>query len=55
MRTIGARIGSGPGRAGKRSAGRREHHAVEPTKPGLASLTSEDLQLMAQDEDLDVL
>ncbi len=34
----------GPGRAGKRSAGRREHHAVEPTKAGPASLTPEDLR-----------
>jgi hypothetical protein len=41
--------------AGKHSAGRCQHDAVEPAKAGPARLTSEDLQLMAQDEDLDVL
>jgi hypothetical protein len=44
-----------PGRAGKRSAGRCQHHAVEPANARPPRLAPEDLQLMAQDEDLDFL
>jgi len=49
---LGTHHEGGPGRAGKRSAGRRKHHAVEPPKAGPSRLTPEDLQLMAKDEDL---
>jgi len=52
---LGARHDRRPGRTGQHSAGRRKDNAVQPLKPWSAGLPVQDLELMAEHQDLHVL